>query len=120
MYACEQSVRYCILYEPQSDGTCNQTVYKVLISNVVDGRSLYREWTSMDSFRGRELKRAYPNKHRTIKWTSIYREDEFQQLQDGNIRCGMEPMVIHKELGPSWWSYFDEVKYDRKKQRYVK
>lgn len=119
MYAPQQFIRYCILHEPQDDGTCTKTVYKVLISNIVDGRSLYREITSMDAFRGRELTRAYPNKHHKIKWTSIEREEEFQQINDGNIRCGLEPMVVHEEIGPTWWKYFEKVNYDRSKRRYL-
>lgn len=118
MYAPQQIVRYCTHYQPQSDGTCKQTVYKVLISNVVDGRSLYREICSFDSFRSRELKRAYPNKHRSIQWTSVDREDEWHQLMEGNRRVGLPvPDVI--DVAPTWWDFLKRINYDKRTKKYL-
>jgi hypothetical protein len=119
-YRQETKVCYCILYEPQPDGEpCKETIYKVVVTNEHDWRSLYQEMLSMSYFRTRELKRAHPNKHRTIKWTSIYRDFEFEEYQQGYERCGIGRRPIFKEIGPSWYDYYNEVGYDKKRKQYI-
>lgn len=118
-YRTETFVMYAILYQPKEDGSCDQTVYKVTVSNEHDGRSLYQEKLSMSYFGTRELKRAHPNKHRSIKWTSLYRTEDYESLQNTNVRCGI-PRATYTEVGPCWYDFFKEIGYDKQRKRYDK
>lgn len=121
-YRKERIVRYVTLYDPAFP-KCElrgrgSKVYKLIISNEEDGRSLYTEILSMEYFRTRELKKVHPNKHHKMRYASLDREDEWEMREQTWERIGVPRATIEKTVY-GIWALYRTIGYDRKKKRYV-